>query len=87
MDRRFGDQQIRDRGAVTHSMVMSEVALEHERPLEQVGWRRHDVEAGVQLVRFPGYGWPVATVNPRSAARAASWMSKVAIVALCCSAQ
>jgi len=50
MDSRFSDQQVWDRGAVPHSVVMSEVALEHERPLQQVMWSGHDLETGVQLV-------------------------------------
>ena len=50
MDSRFSDQQVWGRGPVPHSVVMSAVALEHERPLQQVVWSRHDVETGVQLV-------------------------------------
>jgi hypothetical protein len=45
----FSDQQIGDRCAVPHPMVMCEVALESERPFQQIGRSCDDRETGVQL--------------------------------------
>jgi hypothetical protein len=36
LERGLGDQEIRDRDAVSHSVVMSEVALEPQPALEEV---------------------------------------------------
>ena len=46
-DRRFSDQQVRDRGAMPHTVMMSKVTLEPERSLKQVMRRRRDLKAGI----------------------------------------
>jgi hypothetical protein len=45
----FCDQQVGNRCPVPHSVVDSEVALEHKSSLQQVRRRGDDIKAGVQL--------------------------------------
>jgi hypothetical protein len=50
MQSRLGDQQVGDGGAMPHPVMMSEVSLEFQGALEDVGRCGHDPEAGVELV-------------------------------------
>lgn len=54
MNGRFGDQQIGNRCAVPHSVMMSQITLQHKRPFQQ-GWRSRDgrkasAQLGLQLI-------------------------------------
>jgi hypothetical protein len=46
---RAGDEQIWNRRSVPHAVVMSQVALQGQGSLEQVGWRRDDLEGLAQV--------------------------------------
>ncbi len=43
----FGDEQVGNRGSVPHSMMMGEVVLKPERPVEKVSRRRNDLEGSL----------------------------------------
>jgi hypothetical protein len=45
----FGNEQIGDRRAVPHAVMVSQLALEVEGALEYVGRRRNDLETGMKL--------------------------------------
>jgi hypothetical protein len=47
--RRFRDQQIRNRCAMPHSVMLCQVALQLERAFENIGRRRDDPEVFVQF--------------------------------------
>jgi hypothetical protein len=49
VERRLGDEQIGDRDAVPHPMVMREVTLQPQRSFENVRWGGSDPEVAVKL--------------------------------------
>lgn len=50
VQRRLGDQQIGNRCAMPHAVVMREILLKTQRTLEDVGWSGDNLEAGVKLL-------------------------------------
>lgn len=50
MERRLGNQEVRDRRAVPHAVVMCEVSLQMECSIEDIHGRRDDLEIPVQIV-------------------------------------
>jgi len=55
---RFGDQKVRDRRSMPHAVVMRQVALQRQCPLEEIvgghGTRKHRSEITGHLVVFGG---------------------------------
>ena len=47
--RGLGDEQVGDRGAVPHAMVVREVVLQLQRTIEDVGWCGDNLETGMQV--------------------------------------
>src|SRR5262245_9222359 len=50
VERRLGDEEVGDRHAMPHAVMMGEVALQPQRPFEDVRRRGNNLEAGMESI-------------------------------------